>query len=173
MQSQPLTSRAVNLSERISRCSVIVGVGMLVLVSALIVLQVAARNVLDLGLPWANELARFSGISLVYLAVPYLHLQEQFIAVDVVSSRVRGRSRIVLRAVIELATLAFAALTLIGFQKFLVVAGTFTTPAMGIPNWVFFLPALVGTVLLTLGGVVRIAALLRGGLPDKKSDAVS
>lgn len=172
MESRSLTSRAVELFDRVACCSVVVAVGMLVLMSTLIVLQVTVRNLFDLGLPWANELARFTGVSLVYLVVPYLHLREQFIAVDIVSSRVRGRARAVLRAVIELATLAFAALTLIGFQQFLVVAGTFTTPAMGIPNWMFFLPALVGIILLTLGGVVRIAALLRGRLPDTKSGAV-
>lgn len=173
MGSRVQASPAVGWLGNVSRWSAVVAIGMLILMSILVVLQVAVRNLLDLGLPWANELARFAGISLVYLVVPYLHLHEEFIAVNVVSSHVKGHARLLLRVVIELATLLFAALTLYGFQQFLIVAGTFTTPAMGIPNWMFYCPALVGVLLLTLVGIVRVVDLLRGRLPENKMGELS
>lgn len=105
--------------------------------------------------------------------VPYLHMRGEFIAVDVFSSRARGRVRLLLRIISECSTLLFAALTLYGFQLFLSVAGPFTTPAMGIPNWVFYCPALVGIAFLTLASVVRVVDLLRGRLPDNAAGELS
>lgn len=152
--------------ERVARFCVILAIAMLMAMSALIVLQVAMRNLFDLGLPWADELARFTGIALVYLTVPYLLLHERHIAVDLLSSRLKGRPRLGIRLFNEVATLAFAALTLLGFQQFLARAAGFSTPSIGMPVLVFYTPALIGTALLVVAGVVRIAALLRGRLPE-------
>ncbi|MEO3434080.1 TRAP transporter small permease subunit [Inquilinus sp. CAU 1745] len=163
---QLLTLEVGGLLDRASRLCVVVAVGMLFVMSALIVLQVAARNFVDLGLPWANELARFTGIALVYLTTPYLLLRERHIAVDVFSSMLKGRSRLVLRLLTELATLTFAALTLFGAQQFLMRAAKFSTPAMGMPNFIFYLPMVVGTALLFAVALARVVALARGRLPD-------
>lgn len=152
--------------ERIAKFCVILAIAMLMVMSALIVLQVAMRNFFDLGLPWANELARFTGIALVYFTVPYLLLHEKHIAIDLFSSRMMGRSRLVIRLFNEVATLAFVGLTLIGFQQFLARAGSFTTPSIGMPVLVFYAPAMIGTALLVLVGVVRVVALVRGRLPE-------
>lgn len=173
MQAEVQKPRTVIWLERVSFLGVVVAIGMLVIMSALVVLQVTVRNFFDLGLPWANELARFTGIALVYLMVPYLLMRDRFIAVDVLSSRLKGRLRFMSRLLNEIVTLVFAALTLWGFQLFLSQAGTFTTPAMGVPNWLFYLPALIGILLLTLAGAVRVTALVRGRLPEPDSGAQS
>lgn len=170
MHLQVVMSRAADLCDHVLRYSVVIAaIGMLVVMSAVVVLQVAVRNIVGIGVPGANELARFTSISMVYLMLPYLLMRGQFISVNVVSSKLKGCSRFVVRLFNELAVLVFGVLSVIGFQRFLSVAGMFTTPALQIPNWMFFLPATIGIVLLTLGEVVRIAALICGGLPDETS----
>ena len=47
---------------------------MLMAMTALIVLQVLGRNLLGAGWPWAEELARYAGLALVYMGAPVLLL---------------------------------------------------------------------------------------------------
>ncbi len=51
----------------------------LALMSVLIVAQVIGRNLFDVGMPWADELSRFSGVALVFLCVPILALRGQHV----------------------------------------------------------------------------------------------
>ena len=62
MQVETL-SRAI--FARLARLGLSFSIFLLALIAALVVLQVAARNLFDLGLPWADELARFCAIGLV------------------------------------------------------------------------------------------------------------
>ena len=66
---------------RVAGFGVGLGLTLLALMASLVVLQVAARNFLDLGLPWADELARFSGIGLVFLTVPALAGRQVLVSV--------------------------------------------------------------------------------------------
>lgn len=145
-----------------------VSVMLLALMTVLIVAQVAGRNALDIGMPWADELARFCGVSLVFLCVPLLALQGRHVAVDIVPKSLPKRAGRCLNGLNELAVLAFAFLTLIGFQSFLSRAWKFSTPALGLPNWVFYAPALIGFVLLLMISAVRLAELLSGTVPDEE-----
>jgi TRAP-type C4-dicarboxylate transport system permease small subunit len=126
--------------------------------TAFIVVQVAARNVFELGLPWAEELARYAGLGVVYFTVPLLLLQDQHIRVDLLSGRLRGRSAVAMRVAIELVVVAFGASFLWAGWLFLQRAGRFSTAALGIPNWIYYLPAAIGMLLFT---VVALQRLLR------------
>ncbi|WP_299813361.1 TRAP transporter small permease [uncultured Roseibium sp.] len=143
-----------------------VSVFLLALMAILIVAQVAGRNMLDLGMPWADELARFCGVSLVFLGVPVLALQGRHVAVDIVPTSLPERLGRYLNCLSEFAVLAFAVITLIGFQSFLSRAWKFSTPSLGLPNWVFYAPALIGFALLLMISAVRLAELLSGNSPD-------
>ncbi|WP_298018295.1 TRAP transporter small permease subunit [uncultured Castellaniella sp.] len=134
---------------------------MLLLTTFLVVLQVAARNVWQVGLPWADELARYGGLGIVYLAIPLLLLQNGHIAVDILSSRVKGRAGRVLAVVNEIIILAFCGLFLHGSYLFLMKAGKFSTPALRMPNLIFYLPVVVGVLLFTLVAVLRLTRAVR------------
>ncbi|MCP5280140.1 MAG: TRAP transporter small permease [Rhodoferax sp.] len=137
---------------------------MLLVMTALIILQVGGRNLLNLGWPWAEELARYAGLGLVYLTAPLLLLRDKHIQVDIVSARIPGLAGRWLRVVNEALVLAFCCLFLWGGWAFLKKAGQFSTPALGIPNTVYYLPALLGMLLLavvSLYRLLRLSAALR------------
>lgn len=133
------------------------------LMTAFILAQVIGRNLFNIGLPWAEELARYAGLGVVYLAVPLLLLRGQHIQVDLLVNRLTGRPQQVLRIVNEGFVLAFCGFFLWGGWLFLKRAAHFSTAALGIPNWLYYLPAAVGTVLLTLVALARLWRLLSKG----------
>lgn len=139
----------------------------LALLSVLIVAQVVGRNVFDLGMPWADELARVSGIALVFLCVPLLALRGRHVAVDMVPMLLPPRARRVFLFATEVMVLAFCVLALYGLQAFLPRAGKFATPAMGISNWLVYAPAVIGFALMAIVTLLRLATLLRGEEPAR------
>lgn len=131
---------------------------LLAAIALLVFGQVAARNLMDLGLPWADELARFCGVSLVFLAIPDLARRGMMVAVTLVPDMAPPSLRLMLERLAALALLAFAAALLWGFHAYLPRAGKFSTPAMGMPNWIFYGPALIGTLLLAAAAVERLVS---------------
>ena len=134
---------------------------MLMAMTALIVMQVVARNLLNVGWPWAEELARYAGLTLVYMAAPLLLLHNKHIVVDIISSRIHGLPGRLLQLVNELLTLTFCGLFLWGGWAFIQRAGKFSTAALGMPNTLYYMPALLGMVLLTLVCLLRIVQRVR------------
>lgn len=141
------------LSERIA-------IAMLLITTSLVTLQVAGRNIFQVGLPWAEELARYGGLGIVYLAIPLLLLNDKHIAVDIIVARLRGRARYAMQWFIEAVILLFCVLFLIAGYEFLLRAGKFTTPALSMPNLLFYLPAMAGMVLFAAVSLQRCWRLL-------------
>ncbi len=147
---------------RLARFGVVLGMALLTLIAGLIVLQVIARNGFDAGLPWADELARFSGIALVFFVVPSLAGRQVLVAVTMLPDFLGVRARRWMVLVADLATLSFGGLLIWSFAEFLPRAGKFLTPAMRIPNWVYYSMALAGCVLLAIIAALRVVDALRG-----------
>ncbi len=144
------------------RCFERVAMLLLAVMTAFIVVQVTARNVFALGLPWAEELARYAGLGVVYLAVPLLLLQDRHIKVDLLLHRLRGVAARALQVVNELIVLGFALVFLWGGWLFLKRAANFSTAALGIPNWLYYLPAALGMLLFALVALQRVLRAARG-----------
>jgi TRAP-type transport system small permease protein len=144
---------------RISRALMAIAIALLALMAILVVLQVVARNGFDLGLPWADELARFSSISLVYLSMPLLALRGQHVAVDMLPQLLGGRSKVVLAAIAEIGTAVFCITTLFGMHAYLIRAGKFSTQALGLSNWLFYAPSVVGVALFGLVSLLRLVEI--------------
>lgn len=143
---------------------------LLALLAVLVVGGVAARNLFDLGLPWVDELARFCGIALVYLTVPMLALRGQHVAVDMLPKALPPVPRLWMEKVAELAMLAFCALFLFALHLFLARAGKFETPALGMSNWLFYAPPVIGFALLALAALARLAGAVPAGAPAGAED---
>jgi TRAP-type transport system small permease protein len=154
---------------RLCQICMIVAVALLAFVAVLVVVQVIARNIFDLGLPWADELARFSSMGLVYLSIPLIAVNRQHVSVDFLPQLAGPRWRIVLDAVTEIGIAVFCGITLYGMQSYLIRAGKFSTPAIGISNWVFYTPASIGITLFLLVSVFR----LFGQFTDNETESAS
>ena len=139
-------------------------VGLLLAIRALISGQVVMRNLFAQGVSWADELARFFGIALVFLSAPQLARQGQHIAVDVFQALLPRLARRIALGLVELAMLIFSGLMLWGFVLFLLRSGQFVTPALGMPNLWFYMPAALGMGLMGLVALWRLQAVLRGRL---------
>lgn len=123
-------------------------VAMLALLTGLVLSQVICRNYFNLGLPWADELARFSGIALVFFAVPKLLMENKHIRMDILLNSLPPSAQAVMGRLCYLLIFVYCAASLFGFYKYLWRAGKFSTPALGMPNLFFYLPALLGMVAL-------------------------
>ncbi len=152
--SADLLTRACHVLERIAM--ILLGV-----MTTLVLLQIVGRDLFQAGWPWADELARYSGLGLVYLTIPLLLQQDRHVRVDMLSSRLRGAPAVVLSVINELLTVVFCALFLWGGWAFMQRAAKFSTPALGLPNWLYYLPAMVGMVFFTLVAVRRLTRAVR------------
>lgn len=137
-----------------------VAIAMLLITTFLVVLQVFGRNLFLAGLPWADELARYGGLGIVYLAIPLILMQDKHIAVDIISARLRGKSRYVLQILNEAIVVVFSGFFMIAGYEFLSRAGKFTTPALSMPNLVFYLPTTIGMLLFTAVALRRLWRVL-------------
>lgn len=139
-----------------------VAMAMLVVATTAIMVEVVARGVFALGLPGAGELAKFAGLALIFLTVPLLLAHDAHVKVDLLSSRARGLPKRWLDIFNELATLAFCLLFLLACWWFMQRAARFSTPALEIPNLVYYAPAIAGMLLTTLVAADRVLGLLAG-----------
>jgi len=128
----------------------------LMVMTILIGLQVVSRNLFNMGLPWADELARFTGLATVFFTIPLLQYHGRHIAVDMFRNRLYGLPATMLDVLNELIVLGFCGLLLWSFSDFLKRAAHFATPAIGMPNWLFYLPALIGLIACTMITALRL-----------------
>ncbi|WBU52059.1 TRAP transporter small permease [Paracoccus sp. SCSIO 75233] len=154
------------LLPRLTHLGIAAGMLLLALMAGLVVLQVLARNFAATGLPWADELARFCGIGLVFLGVPALAGRQVLVSVTMLPDAVKPALRRWMVLIADIATLAFAVLLLWSFAEFLPRAGKFLTPAMRVPNWVYYSLALAGSLMLAAVALQRVIACLRGRDPS-------
>lgn len=138
-----------------------VATALLLLIVALVVAQVAARNLWNIGLPRAEEVSRLAGVLAVYLTAPVLAIHGHHVAVDVFSNLMPRLPRIACRILAELSVMAFALLSVWGGWMYLQRAWKFRTPALGLPNIVLFAPVVACFVLLAGVALWRIGAILR------------
>lgn len=131
-------------------------VAALAVMTILVLVQVVCRDFFDMGLPGADKLARFFGMALVFLAIPRLLVDNGHIAVDLFPSMLGPRNRAIVDAVNGVLLLLFCGIMIVALYKFLLRAGKFSTPALGVPNWIYFLPAVLGVVLFACVALHRL-----------------
>ena len=169
MTGGPASTARTGMLEASATACRVAAMLLLALMCALVVGQVIGRNLFDTGMPWADELSRFCGVAIVFLCIPLLALRGQHVAVDMVPMMLPDRYRRWVSLVVELLVLGFAGLALWALYAFLGRAWKFATPTLGIPNWVFYAPAIIGFALLAVVTMTRLAALL-SGRPLEPSD---
>ncbi|WP_410218851.1 TRAP transporter small permease [Paracoccus sp. (in: a-proteobacteria)] len=133
---------------------------LLLLIIALIVTQIAARNFWNAGLPRAEEISRYAGVLMVYFTAPVLALHGLHVAVDAFTNMLPRLPRMVCALLAEASIFAFASITLWGGWIYLERAWKFKTPALGIRNIWLYGPIMLSLALLAVIAAWRIAAAL-------------
>jgi len=154
--------RCDRVSEKAGSLLTAVAMLMLGFMTIFISLQVASRNFFNIGLPWADELARFTGLALVFFTIPLLQCRGKHIAVDLFTSRFTGLIKRGLDCLNEALVLTFFVLLIYSFFAFFKRAAFFSTPATGMPNWLFYAPALIGVVFCLLITALRLVRICSG-----------
>ena len=125
-------------------------------VTILIGFQIIMRELFLTGLPWADEAARYAGLIIIFLGAPILMVRNEHVKVDMLTDRLKGRARALTLIAIDFSMFACAAMFLVAGWFFLERAARFSTPAIGMPNLVFYLPAAIGMFLLLFVAVCRV-----------------
>jgi TRAP-type transport system small permease protein len=145
----------------VTRGLLVVSTGLLLLIVALIVAQIAARNIWSSGLPRAEEITRYAGVLAVYFTAPLLALHGQHVAVDVFANMMPRLPRLICNLLAEASVLAFSALTLWGGWLYLERAWKFKTPALGVRNIWLYGPIMASLLLLCVIALWRMAATIK------------
>ena len=138
----------------------------LIAASALIMLQIVAREVFVAGVSWADELARYAGLTVIFMGVPALLARDEHVKVDMFLNMMRPRARHFVSVTNDLLMVVFGAMFLVAGWQFMQRAARFATPALGMPNLIFYLPAIIGMTLMLLVAIDRAVAALTAGAKD-------
>lgn len=161
------------LIKRLSQTAETLAVLMLIAVTGLISAQILAREVFTDGAPWADELARWCGLGLIFLTVPSLLRHGAHVRVDMLLNLLPAGARRRMDILNEALTVAFCVLYLVSGWLFLQRAGRFSSPALGIPNLIYYLPAALGMALMLLVALDRLARVLRGHTTSEDAQSQS
>lgn len=155
------SSPAPQWLELITRGLLAIATGLMLLIVILLVAQIAARNIWNIGLPKAEETTRFAGILTVYLTAPLLALKGQHVAVDIFVNIMPRMPRILCHILAELSTAAFSVLSVYAGWLYLQRAWKFKTPALGMQNIWLFAPIIACFCLLAIISLWRIWNIIK------------
>ncbi len=144
-----------NLIHRLCHIAEWVAIVALIVATALIMAQIVAREVFMAGLTWADEAARYAGLTVIFMAAPVLLVRDEHVKVDMFLNMMAPARRRLFSITNDLLMVAFCAMFLVAGWQFLLRAARFSTPAIGMPNLVFYMPAAIGMALLLLVAVDR------------------
>ncbi len=122
--------------------------------------QIVMRNVFNSGSIVIEELARFSLISLVFLMLPVLTLERKHIVVDIVLLQLPPRVRRVFDIFIHVLMTAFSVFILVAISQIMRRNWNVRTPAIRMPNAVFYLPVTIGIAATLAASIRQLAGII-------------
>ena len=148
----------------ITRGLMAVGVVCVVTMMALTTVDVIARYVFNSPTLWADEMASYLLIAIVFLGLAPNVRDDGHIRIDVVTNLVSGRPRLALEVVAYGAGIVFSVLLLLGtwtrFENFW-SRGTLSDSPLMTPMWMPMVPVVIGAAVLVLVMVVGFAEKTR------------
>jgi len=125
-------------------------------ISAVIFAQILLRNLLSIGFPWADELSRFLHITLIFLTVPILYRERIIFKIDIFIERLPARVQTVVGAFTSFVCVAFSLAFLFSFIEFMRVSWDVPSPALQMPNLLFFFGAFLGILLFLFTSLEKL-----------------
>ena len=139
----------------------------LIAATGLIMAQIVAREVFVAGLSWADELARYAGLTVIFMGIPALLARNEHVKVDMFLNMMPARTRRFFTISNDILMVVFGGMFLVSGWQFMQRAARFATPALGMPNLVFYMPAIVGMTLMLLVAIDRAIAALTSAPKDE------
>jgi len=124
--------------------------------------QIIMRNMFNSGSAFIEELSRFSLVSSVFLMIPVLTLRGQQIVVDILLNLVPAGARRRLDSVLALIGASFGIFILYAIALIMKNNWNVRTPAMRMPNVLFYLPVFLG-ILFFIASSLHIAFISSSG----------
>jgi TRAP-type C4-dicarboxylate transport system permease small subunit len=137
-------------------------------ISIVIMSQILLRNLFSIGFPWADELSRLLHIALIFLVAPILYRERALFKIDLFVKRLPMKVQFGCRLFSIAVCIGFSIFFMISFTEFMRGSWDVPSPALRMPNLVFF-----GSIFLGIAGLlgVSIERLIHeiGGRRDKKT----
>jgi TRAP-type transport system small permease protein len=130
-----------------------ISIVLLVILFLSVFAQIIMRNFFSSGSVILEELARLCLVSLVFMMIPILFLDKQQIIVDILIARVSPKIRKVMELIVYFLNSALTVFLLIAISQVMERNWNVRTPAIRMPNIVFYIPIVLGLVC-TLGACV-------------------
>ncbi|WP_316976885.1 TRAP transporter small permease [Shumkonia mesophila] len=138
-----------------------VAIRLLLILTLLLVIQVGARNFFSLGLTWADELSRYCGLGIVFLTAPVLVRRNMQVRVTLFVEMMPPVMQAIAELLASIAVNLFCLAFMISAYMFMSHAWSFVTPAIGMPNIVFYLPALLGILFFWIAAAEQTIDCVR------------
>lgn len=136
--------------------------------TAIVILQVFCRYVLNYSLFWSEELARYLLVWLTFIGATVAYHRSMHPGVDVLYKRLAKENRERITRLIHLVSLLFFFIMVwygSGFAYFIRMQ---TTPALSLPKWLVFLIIPVSGVIFLLHGTALLLNTSSGRSTAKK-----
>lgn len=146
--------------KKIARGYEAVAVLFLLLLFFSVMIQIIMRNVFHAGSIKLEELARFSLVSLVFLMIPTLTLRKQHIIVDIVLLYLPQKIKRWASVVTQALVLFFGLYVLWAISTIMQFNWNVRTPALAMPNVVFYIPITLGIVAMVVFSFAGMIASL-------------
>ncbi len=118
--------------------------------------QVIFRYVLEFSLPWADELARYCLVWMVFVGMVVALVRGQHVTVDLLRARYQGRVRLLMLSVIDLACAVLFGTLLYGGVLLMQLAVGQTTSGLGMPKYLVYAALPLGAVLMLVELALRV-----------------
>ncbi len=157
-RSDPPVNRPYSLSGLVSLTSRTILGGIMLFSSLLLFVNVVMRYLFLAPIFWAEELARYLMVWLIFLGAGEVVAGEGHISINLMTRILGGRGSDILKKVVALICLLFcAALTYYSWQHTMRVRSALqTTPALDLPMWWAYLAIPVGSALMTLRYIIQL-----------------
>jgi TRAP-type transport system small permease protein len=140
----------------------IISVASLFSICILLILQVVLRNFFSLGMAWIEETARFLFISSVFLIVPHLCKENSHIQIDIIPGMLKSWRKKIIHIFIYICCTFFAFMFLLSYADFMKKTWNVMSPAMSIPNFLFFPFCFIGMFSYLVENIIKIVLEIKG-----------
>ena len=131
-------------------------------ISIVIMGQILLRNLFSIGFPWADELSRLLHIALIFLMVPILYRERALFKIDLFVKRLPMAAQIGFRFFSIAVCIGFCIFFMISFTAFMRGSWDVPSPALRMPNLVFFGSIFIGIAGLLVVSIERLIHEING-----------
>jgi TRAP-type C4-dicarboxylate transport system permease small subunit len=156
-----------NIIKKASKALENISLLFLILLFACVLVQIIMRNFFNSGSVVLEELARFSLVSLVFLMIPVLIIDKQHIIVDLLTSRLPKTAKRVFEIIIEGTSFLMSFFLLFSVNQVISKNWSVRTPAMRMPNFIMYIPIVLGITFSALASLLFLIKLIRNGGDSK------